>query len=42
MKAGLFGVIGFATLAVLVLLSMIEVGAEVFLAIISALTPPSG
>ena len=42
MKAGLFGVIAFTTLGILALLSMIEVGADVFLAIISALTPPSG
>ena len=42
MKAGLFALIAFTTLGILALLSMIEVGAEVFLAIISALTPPSG
>jgi hypothetical protein len=42
MKLPLFGLIATATLATLVLLSMIEAGADVFLAIIAALTPPSG
>jgi hypothetical protein len=37
----LFGLIAFTTLGVLVLLYMTEVGAEVFLAVIAALTPPA-
>jgi hypothetical protein len=42
MKAAFFGLIAVATLAILVLLSVTELGAGVFLAIIEALTPPSG
>jgi hypothetical protein len=42
MKAPLLGLVAFTALAILVLLSMIDVGADVFLAIIEALTPPSG
>ena len=42
MKAPLLGLIAFTALAILVLLSMIDVGADVFLAIIAAVTPPGG
>jgi hypothetical protein len=42
MKAPLLGLIAFTALAILVLLSTIDVGAEVFLAIIEAVTPPDG
>ena len=42
MKAALFGLTSFATLAALVLAYMTQVGADVFLAIIAALTPPNG
>jgi hypothetical protein len=42
MKAPLLGLVAFTALAILVLLSMIDLGADVFLAIIEALTPPSG
>jgi hypothetical protein len=39
MKAPLLGLIALTTLAILALLSMIEVGADVFLAVIAAVTP---
>jgi hypothetical protein len=42
MKAPLLGLITFTALAILILSSMIGVGADVFLAIIEALTPPNG
>jgi hypothetical protein len=42
MKASLLGLIAFTALAILALWSMIGVGADVFLAIIEALTPPNG
>jgi hypothetical protein len=42
MKAAFFGLIAFTTLGILVLLAMTEVGADVFLAIIAAVTPPNG
>jgi hypothetical protein len=42
MKAPLLGLIAFTALAILVLLSTIDVGAEVFLVIIEAVTPPDG
>jgi hypothetical protein len=42
MKASLLGLIAFMALAILVLSSVIDVGADVFLAIIAALTPPNG
>ena len=41
MKAPFFSLIAATTLGILVLLSMIEVGADVFLAVIEAVTPPS-
>jgi hypothetical protein len=42
MKAPLFGLTAFATLAILVLVYMTQVGADVFLAIIAAVTPAGG
>jgi hypothetical protein len=42
MKAPLLALVAFTALAILILLSMIDVGADVFLAIIEALTPPRG
>jgi uncharacterized membrane protein len=42
MKAPLLGLVAFTALAILVLLSMIDVGAGVFLAIIEAVSPLSG
>jgi hypothetical protein len=42
MKALLLGLIAFTALAILALSSMIDVGADVFLAVIEALTPPNG
>jgi hypothetical protein len=42
MKAPLLGLVAFTALAILVLLSMIGVGADMFLAIIAAITPPNG
>ena len=42
MKAPLLCLIAFATLAALVVLATIEIGAGALLAIIGALTPPSG
>jgi uncharacterized membrane protein len=42
MKAPLLGLVAFTALAILVLLSVIGVGADVFLAIIAAITPPYG
>jgi hypothetical protein len=42
MKAPLLGLIAFTALAILALSSMIDVGADVFLAVLEALTPPGG
>ena len=42
MKAAFFGLIALTTLGILVVLAVTEVGAAVFLAIIEAVTPPSG
>jgi hypothetical protein len=42
MKAPLLGLMAFTALAILALSSVIDVGADVFLAIIEAVTPPSG
>ena len=42
MKEALFSAISFTTLAILVLLYMTEVGADVVLAMIEAVTPPDG
>jgi hypothetical protein len=42
MKAPLLGLMVFTALAILVVSSMIDVGADVFLAIIAAMTPPNG
>jgi hypothetical protein len=42
MKAPLLGLVAFTALAILVLSSMIGVGADMFLAIIAAITPPNG
>ena len=42
MKEALFSAITFTTLAILVLLYMTEVGADVVLAMIEAVTPPDG
>jgi hypothetical protein len=42
MKAPLLALVAFTALAILILLSMIDLGADVFLAIIAAVTPPNG
>jgi hypothetical protein len=42
MKAPLLALVAFTALAILILFSMIGVGADVFLAIIAAVTPPGG
>jgi hypothetical protein len=42
MKATLVGLTAFATLTILVLVYMTQVGADVFLAIIAAVTPAGG
>ena len=42
MKALLFGVMGFLILGALAILYMADVGAQVMLAVIDAVTPPGG